>query len=116
MQQATESSTLQSQLALWPTQEAQRMELNDRFEVPRPVEHFAYFRRRAFANVAGAELQSRGFSVEIGRRGLQTFLQATREEPLDFASVERFLSEVIAVVERSRGDYDGWGAAVEASA
>lgn len=113
---ATESSTFQSQLALWPVQEAQRTELNDHFATPRPVEHVAYFRRRAFANVAAAELRAQGFSVELGRRGLQTFLRATRAEPLGYASVERFLGDVIGIVERSLGDYDGWRAGVEGSA
>lgn len=114
--QMTETSTLQSQLALWHAQQAQRTELNDDLATPRPVEHFAVFRRRAFANVAGAQLQAQGFRVEIGRRGVQTILQATRNEPLDHASVERFLGEVIAVVEGSRGAYDGWGATVEVPA
>jgi len=110
-----ETSTLESQLDLWRVQQAQRRDLNDDFEALRPVEHFACFRRRAFANVAGAQLRSQGFTVTIKRKGLDTVLQATREEPLDHASVERFLGEVIAIVERSQGEYDGWGAAVEAS-
>lgn len=99
---------------MWPAQAAQRVELNDDFAVPRPVEHFAYFGQRASAERAAAELHARGFSVGIGRRGLQTILQATREEPLGSASVERFLTEVIDVVEGAQGDYDGWGATVEA--
>ena len=111
----TETSTLESQLDLWRGQQAQRRGLNDDFQARRPVEHVAYFRRRAFANVAGAQLRSQGFTVTINRKGLDTLLQATREDSLDPASVEGFLSDVIAVVERSQGAYDGWRAAVETS-
>jgi len=50
--------------------------------------------------------------VSTDRHGLKTSLQATREEILGIFSAKRFLSEVVSVIERESGSYDGWGAAV----
>ena len=112
----TKAATLESQLALWAVQETERVKMRDDFTVVRPVEHFAYFWRRVFAEAAAAQLRDRGFDATVGRRRFTTILLATRSESLSHASVERFLREVVSIVERAHGDYDGWGASLEAFA
>lgn len=107
-------SSYEFQLSMWPAQRDQRREMNDAFGTPRTVEHFAYFRRRRHAKDATAELTAAGFAVSLGRRRFTTILQATRSEPLGDDEVSRFLKEVVDIVERNGGDYDGWGATVEA--
>lgn len=107
------SATVRREIALWPEQVTPRRELGEDFTVPRPVEHFAYFRRRRSADAAADDLRTLGFTVDIRRRGLQLILVATRVETLTDASVAAFLTEVIAIVEARKGDYDGWGANVE---
>lgn len=106
-------STIDQQMALWPTQRETRIGLDDDFTVPRPVEHFAYFRRRGAAASAATELQSLGFDVVVERRGLKTMLHATRDEELGDHAVAAFLAVVVPVIEGAKGDYDGWGANVE---
>lgn len=96
---------------MWTVQKQERLRLGDDLAAPRPVEHFAYFSRKARAAAAADELSAAGFVVSTARTGLRTALCAERHEPLDDADVLRFLSEVIAVVESHGGEYDGWGAA-----
>ena len=106
-------STYDVQLSMWPTQREQRDELGDDLSVPREVEHFAIFTRRAHAESAGDELLAAGFEVGLARRWTKTILRAARREALSDDTVARFLREVVTIVERHDGDYDGWGAAVE---
>lgn len=102
--------TLQSQLVLWSMQSEQRAELGDDLDGLRPVDHFAYFRRRSSAVKAALQLEAEGFATTSSRRGLKVVLQATRDDKLDSTTVERFLGEVIDIVEGAGGVYDGWGA------
>lgn len=107
-------SSYEFQLSMWPAQRDQRDELNDVLSTPRAVEHFAYFKRRGNAEAAADELAAAGFTVGLGRRGFKTVLQATRSESLGDDEVAQFLREAISIVERNGGDYEGWGASVEA--
>ncbi|MFJ6679701.1 ribonuclease E inhibitor RraB [Microbacterium sp. NPDC091382] len=108
------TSTYEYQLSMWAPQRQQRAEMGDVLETPRLVEHFAYFSRRSQAQAAADDLITAGFEVARARRGLKTVLKATRTEALGDDQVARFLREVVDIVERHRGDYDGWGATVEA--
>lgn len=108
------TSTYEYQLSMWAPQREQRAEMGDVLETPRPVEHFAYFSRRSRAQAAAEDLIAAGFEVGRARRGLKTVLKATRNEALGDQQVARFLREVVDIVERHGGDYDGWGATVEA--
>lgn len=110
---ADRSPSVTRQIAMWPDQIAARRRLGEDFAAPRPVEHFVYFRWRRSADAAAEDLRTRGFVVDIGRRGLQLVLTATRTETLTDASVAAFITEVINTVEARKGDYDGWGANVE---
>lgn len=107
-------SSFEYQLSLWSAQRDQRHDLNDVLSVPRDVEHFVHFRRRRPVRSVADDLSVAGFTVGLGRRGLKRVLQATRTESLSEDMVEQFLREVITIVERHGGDYDGWGAAVQA--
>ncbi|MGC5224224.1 ribonuclease E inhibitor RraB [Micromonospora sp. DT81.3] len=109
-------SSYEYQLAMWPAQRDQRAQLDDVLSAPHDVEHFAYFKRRANADAAAEALIAEGFKVGLGRRGFKTVLQAVRKEPLTDEAVAEFLRDVIKLVEQHDGDYDGWGAAVEAEA
>lgn len=100
---------------MWPAQREQRAELNDVLSEPRDVEHFIYFKRRANAEAAADALVADGFAVELGRRGFRTVIKAVRADALTDEAVAQFLREVITVVEQHHGDYDGWGATVEAA-
>lgn len=106
-------TTYEHQLAMWATQRNQRAQLNDDLLVPREVEHFAYFTRRGKAMSAADELTVAGFTVATGRRGFKAFVHASRSEPLSDDSVAGFLWEVITIVEKNGGSYDGWGATVQ---
>lgn len=112
---ADRSPSVARQIAMWPDQIAARRRLGEDFSAPRPVEHFVYFRWRRSADAAAEHLRKHGYAVDIGRRGLQVILTATRIETLTDASVAVFLTEVIDIVEARKGDYDGWGASVEVS-
>ncbi|MFV0634442.1 ribonuclease E inhibitor RraB [Demequina sp.] len=94
----------------WAPLREQRIELGDNLAAARPVEHFAYFGRKAHAKEAEAALRAAGFEVETARQGFKVALQATRPQSLSDEEVAAFLAEVIGVVEHARGSYDGWGA------
>lgn len=108
-------TSYEHQWAMWPTQRDQRAELNDDLRTPREVEHFAYFAHPGRAESAAHELAAAGYTVELGRRGSETILRAARIQPLSDELVAQFLGEMVTIVERNGGDYDGWGAAVEVS-
>ncbi|WP_430866890.1 ribonuclease E inhibitor RraB [Demequina aurantiaca] len=103
-------TTLDREIALWTPQREQRVKLEDVLTASRPVDHFAYFRRRKHAQTAVSALEAAGFKVETSRRGLKVALQATRDQALGDDEVAAFLAEVIAIVEDARGEYDGFGA------
>lgn len=100
----------EQEYADWAPQREQRIELGDDLAAARPVEHFAYFGRKAHAEDAASTLRAAGFEVETARQGFKVALQATRAQSLGDEEVAAFLGEVIGVVENARGSYDGWGA------
>lgn len=87
----------------------QRLSLGDRLEVPREVEHFSHFRRKAAAASAADELIECGYSVFLERRGLKLLVVARKESAVEPPIVEAFVREVFDIVESHGGDYDGWG-------
>lgn len=96
---------------------AYRRECGDRLDVPRPIEHFAYFPRRAQAVQAAAALEDAGYDTTLARwRVFGASLVAVRPSRLDEATVEAFMREVRQIVVANGGDYDGWGGEVVDSA
>ncbi|MCM3613321.1 ribonuclease E inhibitor RraB [Microbacterium enclense] len=106
---------LASELSSWILQEVHRRDLGENFSAPRPVDHTAYFRWRWSARRAAMQLAALGYSTTVEKHRREVVLKATREQTLEAASVRSFLEEVVNVVERNGGDYDGWGAPVEAA-
>ena len=90
----------------------QRRSLADHVEIPRTVEHFAYFRRHPAAENARDALERDGYAVTLDRRFMKTALVATKESPVDLETSNDFTRHVAAAITAAGGDYDGWGAAV----
>lgn len=102
--------TLDHQYSMWAAQKQERVRLEDNLSALRTVEHFAYFKRKGRATAAAAALSALGFHVTTARAGFKTTLRADRPEPLVDQDVQRFLAEVVTVIESHSGEYDGWGA------
>ena len=109
-------TTLDTALAVeeqrWYEQRAQREQLGDDLNAPRQIDHFAYFTRRSAAEAAAEEFRQAGFAVRTSRHRLRVVLEASRNEALSDLDVLRFMDEVLDIVLRHRGRYDGWGGAV----
>jgi hypothetical protein len=93
---------------------AQTVEANlghgDVVTAPRPIDHLAGFRTRAAAAAAGQELTAAGYRVDgLYRRLLTVWLEFSAMTPVDHDTAAAFTREVVAVVERHGGHYDGWG-------
>ena len=102
-------------MALTRQQIDRRVTMGDLLSAPRPTDHSAEFRRRRSAAVAAEELGLLRYDVTMGRRGLtKVLLEAGKTSEVDLASAEAFTREVFGVVAKHGGDYDGWGAGVEA--
>jgi regulator of RNase E activity RraB len=90
---------------------AERLHLGDRVDVPREVEHQAYFWTTGRAEAAMPDLQSLGYRIgTVERRGLRVAVAFSRTDAVDGDTAAAFTREVVAVVLRHRGRYDGWGA------
>lgn len=99
----------ETQLEAGRDQLAYRRESGDRLDVPRPIEHFAYFPRRAQAVQAAAALEDAGYDTTLARwRVFGATLEAVRPSRLDEETVEAFMREVHQIVVANGGDYDGW--------
>lgn len=90
-----------------------RLGMGDRADVAREVAHNAVFKRKADAEAAAVELSSLGYVVDVRRSWLRHAVQFTRVTAVDHATAEAFTREVVAVIERHGGEYDGWGAMIE---
>ncbi len=88
---------------------AQRRAMKDNLEVPREVDHFAYFGRKSNAELVAELLRGEGFTVALSRTGLRTQLAAHRPSPVDPATVTAFVTGMFHTVEAHGGTYDGWG-------
>ena len=77
---------------------------------PRPIDHTAAFRSRRAAVAAGEELTAAGYRVDgLYRRLLTVWLEFSAMTAVDHATAAAFTREVVGVVERHGGRYDGWG-------
>ena len=104
---------LENQLRLTQDQLRERVRMGDRLEAARQIEHSAEFSHRGQARAAARDLEACGYSVKIGRRGFKALLEASKSSPIDSATAEAFVREVVGIVERYGGSYDGWGGTVE---
>lgn len=89
----------------------------DRHELPREVDHFAYFPSAESAGHAAAALEAKGFAVQSPKPaadgGAQWALGFTRTDTLADGRADEVTAEVLAVVDAHGGHYDGWGCVVQ---
>ncbi len=93
---------------------AQTVEANlghgDQVASPRPIDHLAGFRTRSAATAAGAELTAAGYRVDgLRRRFLTVELEFSAMTAVDHGTAAAFTREVVEIVGRHGGRYDGWG-------
>jgi hypothetical protein len=99
---------------------AQMVESNDQLEVPRTIDHMAFFPSREQAEAAGKALVAADFTVDPvappkdaeGGWGLQFH----REDPCDGEHPDEFVFEVLDLITPHEGEYDGWGSPVQSPA
>jgi hypothetical protein len=96
------------QLALTSDLVAQRLSMGDKGDVPRQVDHLAYF-KKAKADAAMQDLETAGFTIsDVQRKLLKVGIEFHRCDACDQKSAEDFTREVVAIVNRHDGSYDGW--------
>jgi regulator of RNase E activity RraB len=82
----------------------------DQVGAPRPIDHTAAFRSRRAAVAAGEELTRAGYRVDgVYRRLATVWLEFSAMTAVDHATAAAFTREVVGIVERHGGRYDGWG-------
>ncbi|WP_164874510.1 ribonuclease E inhibitor RraB [Rathayibacter festucae] len=89
-----------------------RLRYGDQVWELREVDHFAVFSRRSRARRAGRALVASGFEIAISRLRLRLVLVASHHAAVDEEATTAFLRQVIEVVEREGGRYDGWRAEI----
>ena len=86
-------------------------ERGDRAEVPRPIDHFAYFETQPAASAFADACRTMGFETSVrpadAGRGFQ--VHATREDPAELAHVNDISCRFLGLAEEHGGSYDGWG-------
>ena len=102
--------SLSEQLRLSAEVVEQNLAHGDQVRAPRPIDHTAGFRSRAVATAAGAELTAAGYRVDgLYRRMLTVWLEFSAMTAVDHDTAAAFTREVVAIVGRHGGHYDGWG-------
>ena len=87
---------------------AQRVELGDVPHVPRPLDHLASVPRK-HADAVQADLVAAGFRVDGVHRGLRrTRVEFSRIDDADVETADAFTQQILDVVDRYGGEYDGW--------
>jgi hypothetical protein len=89
---------------------SQRVKMGDHLDVPREVDHVAFFAKRADADAAAGELATKGFRVSVARRGFNSFaLEAAIDTDVEWDTVDEFVPQMFDLITRHHGVYDGWG-------
>ncbi|WP_185020540.1 ribonuclease E inhibitor RraB [Rathayibacter sp. PhB152] len=109
---ARQSSVLEAQRERAAQQLEVRLRYGDQVWELREVDHFAVFSRRSRARRAGRALVASGFEIAISRLRLRLVLVASHHAAVDEEATTAFLRQVIEVVEREGGRYDGWRAEI----
>lgn len=90
----------------------------DANEIPRQIDHLAYFTTRQNAEAAGARLKAAGFRLDDIDESdepddeLKYSLEFHRDDRLDGENADKFCSEILNIVLEHEGMYDGWGAPI----
>ncbi|MDY0913272.1 ribonuclease E inhibitor RraB [Rathayibacter festucae] len=109
---ARHTSVLEAQRERAAQQLEVRLRYGDQVWELREVDHFAVFSRRSRARRAGRALVASGFEIAISRLRLRLVLVASHHAAVDEEATTAFLRQVIEVVEREGGRYDGWRAEI----
>ena len=109
---AEHSSVIEAQRERAAQQLEVRLRYGDQVWELREVDHFAVFSRRSRARRAGRALVASGFEIAISRLRLRLVLVASHHAAVDEEATTAFLRQVIEVVEREGGRYDGWRAEI----
>ncbi|SNR43214.1 ribonuclease E inhibitor RraB [Blastococcus mobilis] len=81
----------------------------DQVHRPRRLDHLSGFPSRSAALAAAGELEGLGYEIDgLRRRWLTVWLAFGKEIPVDHESAAAFTREVVGVVDRHGGTYDGW--------
>jgi hypothetical protein len=82
----------------------------DQVSRPRPIDHLAGFRSRSAATAAAQDLTAAGYRIDgMRRRMLTVWLEFSAMTAVDHITAAAFTREVVRIVERHGGSYDGWG-------
>ncbi|GAA3174764.1 hypothetical protein GCM10010531_30430 [Blastococcus jejuensis] len=101
---------IDEQLALTAQVVEQNLTVGDHVDRPRQIDHLAAFRSRAAARAAAADLEVAGYRIDSVRRRLLTvWLEFSAVTPVDHEHAAAFTREVIGILDRHQGVYDGWG-------
>jgi hypothetical protein len=101
---------LDDQLQLTAQVVDQHVSIGDRVDEPRQIDHLAGFRSRKAATAAAKDLETAGYRIDgMRRRFLAVWVEFSQETAVDHASAAAFTREVIGILDRHGGSYDGWG-------
>ncbi|MGY1847273.1 MULTISPECIES: ribonuclease E inhibitor RraB [unclassified Blastococcus] len=101
---------VEEQVALSAQLVDQRLGMGDQVHQPRPIDHLAGFRSRRAAEAAGEELVAAGYRIDgLRRRFLTVWLEFSAMTAVDSDTAAAFTREVVGIVDRHGGSYDGWG-------
>ncbi|MGY2064887.1 ribonuclease E inhibitor RraB [Blastococcus sp. SYSU DS0619] len=101
---------VEGQLALGAQLVEERLSLGDQVHEPRPIDHLAGFRTRKAAEAAADELVAAGYRIDgLRRRFLTVWLEFSAMTAVDHDTAATFTREVVGIVDRHGGTYDGWG-------
>ncbi len=87
----------------------------DQLQVPRLVEHVALFESKEAAEAARGALTQAGFQVTSPEATPEKTwnLQFSRIAACDGSNPDRFVFEILDLIEPLGGDYDGWGSELQ---
>lgn len=89
-------------------------EKGDRMDVPREIDHLAFFPSEAQAKAALRELQAVGFRTDpiapAVEKGDAWALEFHRDDAIAGNGPNAFCAEILDIIEPHEGEYDGWGA------
>ncbi len=93
---------------------AQLEQAGDDHELPRTIDHFAYFESPAACKRFAARLREHGFTVDEPEQGEHGAwgLQFHRDDHLADGRIDEITGEILELMGDDDGDYDGWGCPV----
>ena len=86
----------------------QRLSMGDLAEQARPLDHSAYFPKKA-VDAAIDELTKAGFEIQNVKKGLRrAHVEFSRIDAADLDSVNESTRQIMGITSNHGGTYDGW--------